>query len=137
MNKTIDGLREPGSVLLFEYHCTEDHGSMDAEIWYRSHQKVTVIQCVNSDESGDMTQEERYENGEPLAYLCRFADGLEWELMEDELLDSDSEYERPDPPERPPDFEVRAARRAFGYKDSAFVEIDRKLAAIGQAVPDA
>jgi hypothetical protein len=131
--KKIDHYREPGSVLFFEYRCCEDHGSSDAEIWYRSHQKVTVLRCVNADDYGDIPQAERYEAGCPLAYLCRFADGLEWDLMEDELLDSEAEYDRPNPPTRPSDAAIKAARRAFGYKDDAFIETDKKIKALARS----
>lgn len=129
----IDGYRKPGSILFFEYHCTEDHGSSDAEIWYRSHQKVTVLGCDNAQDYGDISQLERYEAGCPLAYRCRFADGLEWDLMEDELLDSEAEYERPDPPAKPSREITVAARRAFGYGDGKSIDAQIENAMKGTA----
>lgn len=112
-----EGYREPGSILFFEYHCTEDHGSSDAEIWYRSHCKVTVLECCNLDEHTFDTRLERAERGEPLTYKVRFEDGLEWEMFEDELLDSESDYFRPDPPPKPSLEVIAAARAKFGYSD--------------------
>lgn len=90
-----DALRAIGDQPLFEYHCNESHDSSDAEIWYRSHQRVTIIAHV---EVFDMPQSERFELGHQIIYRVRFQCGLEWDVFEDELLDSEAEYERPEPP---------------------------------------
>ena len=100
---TIDKYRESGTEIFFEYHCEESHRSSHAEWWYRSHQKVTVLACVNiddydSDDFRAMTQAERYERCVQLVYKVRWADGFEGDCFEDELLDSDDEYCRPEPP---------------------------------------
>ena len=97
----IDHYREPGTVLWFEYHCTESHQSAHAEWWYRSHQQVTVIRCVNAEDYGNAPQQDRCECGQPLVYTVRWSDGFEGDVFEDELLDSPDEYERPAPPQRP------------------------------------
>lgn len=86
-----------GSVRWFEYHCLESPTSADAKLWYRSHQKVTVGACENS-EYGDLSQDERYEAGCLLAYKVTFSDGFTGTAMEDELLESRKEFYRPDPP---------------------------------------
>jgi len=99
---TIDAYREPGSELFFEYHCWESHDSQDAQLWYRSHQRVTVLECVNADWFGGMSFFARCEAATPLVYRIRFADGFENEAFEDELLDSEEEYQRPAPPEPRP-----------------------------------
>ncbi len=41
-------LRNVGDVVWFEYHCWESPESSDAEIWYRSHQKVTKRQNLTA-----------------------------------------------------------------------------------------
>lgn len=87
----------PGSVRWFEYHCLESHDSADAKLWYRSHQQVTVGVCENP-EYGDLSQDERYEAGCPLAYGVKFSDGFTYTAMENELLLSQDEFYRPDPP---------------------------------------
>lgn len=113
----IDGYRELGKTYFFEYHCTEDHGSSDAEIWYRSHQLVTVLCCVNAEDYGHLTEDERYENGEPLVYSVRFMDGLEWDVFEDELMESEEDYYRHDPPSKPSPEVIAESRIRFGYKN--------------------
>ena len=90
--------REIGDTCLFEYHCWESPESCDAEIWYRSHQKVEVVGYIKSDGEGIYSQEERFENGVQLLYKVKFQDGLEWEVFEDELLDREEDYLRPNPP---------------------------------------
>ena len=97
----MDNVIQPNEERFFEYHYWESPESSDAELWYRSHQKVTVLNCENLDEYGDMTLEERYEGGTPLAYRVRFADGFEGTAMEDELMNDKSDFCRPDPPQRP------------------------------------
>lgn len=93
----IDGYREPGARLWFEYHCLESPGSADAELWYKSHSRVTVIECMNMEYS-DLDQTERQEGGTPLVYTVQFEDGHIGDVFEDELLDTKAEYYRPDPP---------------------------------------
>lgn len=82
---------------LFEYHCYEGHDSQDAQLWYRSHQKVVVGECQNS-EYLEMTLKEREEAAMPLVYAITFSDGFTGHAWEDELLDSKSEYYCDDPP---------------------------------------
>jgi hypothetical protein len=73
-----------GEAAHFEYHCLRSHDSSDAELWYRSHQCVTVVRTV---ESGcGRTSARRADNGQPRVYLIRFADGFERSAFEDELL---------------------------------------------------
>lgn len=93
----IDHFRESGTQLWFEYHCNESDDSAHAEWWYRSHQKVIVLKCVNL-EHGDLSFQERCEAACQLVYTVRFQDGFEGDVFEDELLDSPKEYERPAPP---------------------------------------
>lgn len=45
-----------------------------------------------------MVEKERYENGMCIPYRVRFADGFHGIAMEDELLDREADYCRPDPP---------------------------------------
>lgn len=101
--KKIDQFIENGTEKFFEYHCNESHDSGDAPIWYHSHQKCVVIACHNANDDGDMKQKNRFELGHQLIYRLRFADGFEWDCFEDELLDSEAEYQRPDPPKGPTD----------------------------------
>ena len=82
---------------LFEYHCYEGHDSQDAELWYHSHQKVSVGECENPEEA-KFSLQERQENGCPLAFKVTFSNGFKSTAMEDELLDSKKEFYRPDPP---------------------------------------
>lgn len=89
-----------GHVFWFEYHCLESHTSGDAQAWYRSHQQVTVL-SISTPGGGD-TSLQRGENGEPRVYRCQFADGLQWDIFEDELLNSPAEFYRPDPPSSNP-----------------------------------
>ena len=87
-----------GKEYWFEYHCYENEKSCDAEIWYRSHQKVLVLSI--SDFGGGDTESERAEFGEPRVYKIRFKDGLEWDVFEDELMNSPEEFFRPNPPSK-------------------------------------
>lgn len=90
--------RKPGQQLWFEYHCFESPESGDAPVWFRSHNKVTVLKLV---EPGfGKTQNDRAYNGESAIYSVRFPDGLEWDAFEDELLDSKKDFFRPDPPKQ-------------------------------------
>lgn len=86
----------------FEYHCNESHDSAHAELWYRSQVEVTVL-CIENmgPEHRNSTRRSRGENGIPLVYKIRFADGFEHTAFEDELLSSPAHYCRPNPPPRP------------------------------------
>lgn len=90
--------RQPGDQCLFEYRCFESHESEDADLWYRSHQPVTVVGTSVPGAAGANTIEERGNVGEPRYYRVRFADGSEYDAWEDELKDSPAEFDRPDPP---------------------------------------
>lgn len=94
----IKDLRIPGTFLWFEYHCNESYDSPDAEIWYRSHQQVLVLGFANCDPPSFTTVNERAYAGMLLLYRVRFNDGLEWDVFEDELLNSPEEFVRPNPP---------------------------------------
>lgn len=89
----------PGVEMYFEYHCWESDKSADAQLWYHSHRKVTVLECNNPEYyDACKTAKGRINNGILLAYQVRFSCGCEFEAMEDELFDRESEYRRPDPP---------------------------------------
>jgi len=105
--KTSKGLLKIGRELYFEYHCRESHQSSDAPLWYRSHQKVVILsldpRLIEQAEGCDcFTFVERGEGGVPLVYSVRFADGHVGDAFEDELLDTEDGYSRPDPPKRKP-----------------------------------
>jgi hypothetical protein len=98
------GLREqwsPGEIAWFEYHCFESPSSVDAALWYHSHQKVEVLAEAVTDAWAGSTYLERAEACMLKVYCLRFADGFEGEAFEDELLIDPSWYERPDPPAAP------------------------------------
>ena len=86
-----------GKEFWFEYHCFESDKSCDAEIWYRSHQKVKVVDVAHW--SLDDKQF-RYEDGQFRVYLVEWKDGFRYDVFEDELMESKDEFERPDPPKR-------------------------------------
>ena len=86
-----------GESAHFEYHCYESPESADAPAWYRSHQLVTVLRR-GDDENYPAPFIERMQDGCPNIYRVRFADGLEWDVFEDELLTSPEFFTRPDPP---------------------------------------
>ena len=111
--KMIDELIPNGTEIFFEYHCWESHESSDAQLWYRSHQKVTVIECVNAHENGDMSFIERCENGHQLVYKVQFPDGHIGDVFEDELMESEENYERPNPPQP---LKQSQDTNALGYK---------------------
>lgn len=90
----------PGEVAWFEYHCYEGHDSADAQAWYRSHQQVTVLRVSEPGPEGT-TAEERDEAGWSRCYRVRFADGLEWDVFEDELLTGSEHFYCADPPAIP------------------------------------
>ena len=95
---TLERFRVPKQQLYFEYHCLESHTSGDAQLWYRSHQKITVIRMVDNDGVGIPSLKERLECGQQLIYRVQFTDGYQGDVFEDELLDSQKEYCRPSPP---------------------------------------
>jgi len=86
-----------GRIFWFEYHCYESPESCDSEIWYRSHQKVKVIGV--SEWSFD-DYEDRMNDGQPRVYLVEWKDGFQYDVFEDELLESPNEFYRPNPPKR-------------------------------------
>jgi hypothetical protein len=97
----IVGLRPIGSKLWFEYHCWESPESADADLWYHSHQQVEILGLVDLDEPVFWTTwEERLNEAHQIVYKARFEDGFEYEVLEDELLDSPKEFERPNPPKK-------------------------------------
>jgi len=100
-SKKLKDTIEVGISRWFEYHCWESHKSADAELWYRSHQKVTVGKVLNP-EFGDLSYKERLDNGTPLVYEIVFSDGVKGTAFEDELLRSRKKFSRPDPPSRVP-----------------------------------
>lgn len=100
----------PGDVAWFEYHCNESADSDDAPAWYHSHQQVTVLSRDEPDSAAAKTAAERGEDGVPWAYRVRFADGLEWTALEDELLTGTEGFWRPAPPTLVRDEPVDMAR---------------------------
>ena len=91
-----------GETAWFEYHCWESHDSGDAEVWYRSHQQATIIGLPEpgTDAYGlpGADYAERQEEAFTRFYTVRFADGLEWDVFEDELTTEPGDFYRPDPP---------------------------------------
>ena len=87
-----------GKEFWFEYHCFESPKSCDAELWYRTHNKVLVLSIVELG-CGD-TKLERLLEGCPRVYRVVFEDGFEYDVFEDELMESKEEFERPDAPKR-------------------------------------
>ena len=78
--------------------------SSDAIAWHHSHQRVVVLahdpsghDCLRPD-----TFDERMEAGQPCLYRVRFADGLGYDVFEDELLTDTAGFTRPDPPKERP-----------------------------------
>lgn len=96
--ETLQGLRSAGDVVWFEYHCWENENSADAELWKHSHRMVTILGVAPNDGMGIPTLQERIECGQLIGYTVRFADGYQHTAMEDELLDSTTQFERPAPP---------------------------------------
>ena len=79
-----------GESAWYEYHCWRDHQSCDAELWYRDHQRVTVISLGDGEGcrmllAGE-SREERQREALPACYRVQFADGHIGTAMEDELL---------------------------------------------------
>lgn len=87
-----------GEEAWFEYHCLESPTSSDAALWYRSHQRVTVLGVEDVGEERMPTRAERYEACMPMTYRVVFADGHCGSVFEDELTETREEWYRPDPP---------------------------------------
>lgn len=110
-NSNIDSLatghRELWSVgdpAFFEYHCLRSHDSSDAQLWYRDHQRITVLSVIEDCDGFSMMQQGepfdvRSEEGCPLMYEVEFEDGFVSHVHEDELFVSVSFY---DPELSPP-----------------------------------
>ena len=81
-----------GKELWFEYHCWESPESCDAELWYRSHQKVRVLRR-GVDDHDEYTEE-------PKVYDVVFKDGFKGTVFADELMNSPKEFYRPNPPNK-------------------------------------
>lgn len=79
-----------GKEMWFEYHCWESPNSDDAELWYRSHQKVKVL-SRGIDDYDEFPEE-------PKVYNIEFSDGFKGTAYDDELFDDPIEFYRPDPP---------------------------------------
>jgi hypothetical protein len=94
----MQDVRPDGVVVWFEYHCLESADSSDADIWYRSHQRVRIVRLADHDAGMGSTKQSRATDGTPIAYWVRFSDGQECCVFEDELLDSPTEFHQPDPP---------------------------------------
>jgi hypothetical protein len=99
------------SEKFFEYHCWESHQSSDAELWYRSQQKVMVLNVTNYEPNlhDNTSFADRGEMGHQLVYKIKFADSYEGDAFEDELLNSESGYQRPAPP-KPHDWKKHVSR---------------------------
>ncbi len=69
----------------FEYHCYEGEDSCDAELWHHTHQQVTVL-CKETDIDEADTGK---------IYLVGFADGLEYDVFDDELVKDGNDFYRP------------------------------------------
>ena len=91
-----------GKTKWFEYHCYESLDSADYELWIRSHQRVIVGECENESEFGNLTLQERHNEGTPLVYQITFVDGFVGAAFEDELLTSKKHFCRPNPPTATP-----------------------------------
>ena len=70
----------------FEYHCYEGEDTSDAELWHHTHQQVTVLNKINDIDEADVGR----------MYRVRFQDGFEYDVCDDELVSSPSEFGRPD-----------------------------------------
>jgi len=97
INENLKTDNKVGKKFWFEYHCYEGHDSCDAELWYRSHQKVKVIGVT---EWSHDNLEDRIKDATPRVYKIKFSDGFEYDAWEDELVDSPKDFYRPSPPKR-------------------------------------
>ena len=79
-------IKEKGKAYFFEYHCTESEKSCDAELWHHTHQKVTILRRLKN----------KVEVDESIGrmYRVKFPDGFEYDVLEEELLDSPRQYTR-------------------------------------------
>ena len=73
----------------FEYHCYEGEDSSDAELWHHTHQQVEVIRKLRNIEEVDEADYGRM-------YEVKFPDGLIYNVCDDELVKSPTDYYRPD-----------------------------------------
>lgn len=81
-----------GKEIWYEYHCFESPFSADAELWYRSHQKVKVL-SRGIDDHDEFPEEQK-------VYDVEFSDGYKGTVFDDELMYSPDEFYRPDPPKK-------------------------------------
>jgi hypothetical protein len=81
-----------GKTFWFEYHCDESKASNDYHLFLRSHSKVKVLSRSqdNNDEYPD----------EPKCFEIEFEDGFKCTVFDDELMNSQKEFYRPNPPEK-------------------------------------
>jgi hypothetical protein len=85
-----------GKTYWFEYHCLESEESCDAKLWHHSHKKAKVLSL---EELGyGKTIKKRGEEGQPAVFKVEFADGLKYDVYEDELMTSKKSFFRPSPP---------------------------------------
>lgn len=103
-NRAWKNLWKPGETAYFEYHCEMSHTSGDAQLWYRTHQPVTVIEM--SEAGHGETRIERRDLAAPRSYRVVFQDGFVAGAMEDELLTHPKYWERRFNP--PPKKEIEA-----------------------------
>jgi len=86
-----------GETAYFEYHCDKSKSSQDYPAFQHSHQTAKVLRI--SEPGVGRTLMERGKNSLIRTYVIRFADGLEWDAFEDELLTSPKYYDPEwDPP---------------------------------------
>ena len=78
-----------GNDYFYEYHCLESHDSSDAELWYRSHNKIKII---------GYSKNQGLMEDEPTTLDIQFEDGYIGSAWEDEILSSEDKYTRPDSP---------------------------------------
>jgi len=121
-----------GKELWFEYHCFESPESSDAEAWYRSHQKVKVL------ERGEDDHDEFPD--EPKVYKVQFEDGLIYDVFDDELLESPDKFNRPDPPlreskdDKPKETTPKELKKRWDKKRSAIFSLGNNIKKLRQKV---
>ena len=108
-----------GDAAFFEYQCQQSHDSADAELWYRSHQPITVIDDSEElyDPAPDLnTLAKRRDQGQPRCYTVRFSDGFEGTAKECELYVSPQYFDTSGAPPSQDEIALaqRVARRAVG-----------------------
>jgi hypothetical protein len=100
MSNVLDHPQEVvGKEFWFEYHCWESLDSSDAPAWLRSHERVTVLGLADCEVLAP-TFDERVDGAVQIVYRARWSDGFEWDIWEDELCLSPSEFYCADPPKR-------------------------------------